>query len=87
MYGYAGSHRETICGFRHVRCQCGLSRRVKGPERVAILLLQVRRDAVLLVGIGVSLAHWGGTILSGICATLRRAPLAAGILDYSDFQL
>lgn len=34
---YAGSHRETICGFRRV--WRGLSRRVKGPER--------RRDPVI----------------------------------------
>jgi len=59
----------------------------KGPVSVAILLLQVRRGTVLLVDIGVSSAHWGGTILNGICATLRRTSFLAGILDYSDFQL
>lgn len=50
--------------------------------RVIVSLLRYR-----LIGIGVSLARWGGTTLSGICAILRHATLAARILDYSDFQL
>lgn len=33
-------------------CRRGLSQRVKGPEHVATLLLQVRRGTALLVAIG-----------------------------------
>jgi len=79
MYGYAGSYRETMCGFRHVWYQCGLSQRVKGPVSVAILLLQVRRGAVLLIDIGVSSAHWGGTILNDLRDFTSHFPLSRNI--------